>query len=90
MNPGQMVPFDVMLSRVWARPCYNLVDMTHASLTRSIKQAMTETLRDNRDAVRDLLAEVLEDLALVNAIRTGEKTRRVKRETVMRTLARKK
>jgi hypothetical protein len=64
--------------------------MTQASLTRSIKQAMTETLRDNRDAVRDLLAEVLEDLALLNAIRAGERTRPVKREAVMRALARKK
>jgi hypothetical protein len=64
--------------------------MTQASLTRSIKQAMTETLRENRDAVRDLLAEVLEDLALVNAIRAGERSRPVKREAVMRALGRKK
>lgn len=64
--------------------------MTQASLARSIKQAMTETLRDNRDAVRDLLAEVLEDLAMVNAIRADEQTRPVKREVVMKALARRK
>jgi hypothetical protein len=64
--------------------------MTQATLTRSIKQAMAETLRDNRDAVRDLLAEVLEDIALVNAIRAGEKSRLVKRESVMKALVGKK
>ena len=64
--------------------------MTQATLTRSIKQAMAETLRDNRDAVRDLLAEVLEDIALVNAIRAGEKSRRIKRESVMKALVGKK
>jgi hypothetical protein len=79
-----------MSSRVWDLLCYNLVAMTQASLTRIIKQAMTDTLRDNRDAVRDMLAEVLEDLAMVNAIRGGEQTRRVKREAVMKALARKK
>jgi len=51
---------------------------------------MTETLRNNRDAVRDLLAEVLDDLVLVNAIRAGEQTRPVKREVVMKALAWKK
>jgi hypothetical protein len=64
--------------------------MTQASLTRSLKLAMTETLRDNRDDVRDLLAEVLEDLLLANAIRAGERTRPVKREAVMKALAKKK
>jgi hypothetical protein len=64
--------------------------MTQASLTRSVKQAMAEALKDNRDAVRDLLAEVREDLALTDAIRAGEQSRRVKREVVMRALAKKK
>lgn len=61
--------------------------MTQASLTRSLKEALTETLRDNRDAVRDILAEVLEDVALTNAIREGEKTRPVKKDTVLKALS---
>jgi hypothetical protein len=64
-----------------------LADMTNqATLTRSLKQAITESLHDNRDAVRDLLAEVLEDVSLVNAIREGEKTKPVKRSSVMKAL----
>jgi len=61
--------------------------MTQASLTRSLKEALTETLRDNRDAVRDILAEVLEDVALANAIREGENTKPVKKEAVLKALS---
>ncbi len=61
--------------------------MNEAALTRSLKQALTETLRDNRDAMRDLLAEVIEDVALADAIREDEKSKQVKREMVMKTLA---
>jgi len=60
--------------------------MTQASLTRSITLALTQTLRDNRDAVRDLLAEVLEDVALAHAIERGRKTKPVNRARVMRAL----
>jgi len=59
-------------------------------MTRDLKQAFAETLRENRDAVRDLLAEVLEDVALTNAIRQGERTKPVKRDAVMKALSRRK
>ena len=61
--------------------------MSPSSLTRSIKQAMTEGLKENRDVLRDLLAEVIEDPALANAIREGEKTKRVRKQLVMKALA---
>lgn len=60
--------------------------MKETALTRSLKQALTETLRDNRDAMRDLLAEVMEDVVLTSAIREGEKSKPVKRELVMKAL----
>lgn len=61
--------------------------MTQATLTRGIKQAIKEGLRDNRDAVRDLLAEVLEDIALANAIREGEESTPVSAQAVKNALA---
>ena len=64
--------------------------MTQAALTRSVKLALEEGLRENREAFRDLLAEVIEDVALVNAIREGEKSKPVNRQTVMKVLARRK
>jgi hypothetical protein len=60
--------------------------MTQASLTRSLKQALVQSLRDDRDLFRDLLAEVIEDVSLVNAIREGERTKPVNREVVMKAL----
>ena len=64
--------------------------MTPAALTKSLKTALTETLRENRDAFRDLLAEVIEDVSMVSAIREGEKSKPVKRTEVMRALASRK
>lgn len=60
--------------------------MTQVSLPRSVRQALTQALREDRDAVRDLLAEVLEDVALAHAIERGRKTKAVKRALVMKTL----
>lgn len=60
--------------------------MTQTSLTRSIRQALTQTLREDRDAIRDLLAEVIEDVALARAIDRGRRTKPVKRSLVMRAL----
>ena len=71
------------------QPKVNLIQsghMTQASLIRSLKQAFTESLRDNRDAVRDMLAEVIEDVVLSNAIREGEKSKPVKRQAVLKVL----
>lgn len=70
-------------------PLY-LHTMTQASLSQGISQALAKGLRDNRDAVRDLLAEVLEDVALARAIERGRKTKPVKRASVMKALARRR
>lgn len=64
--------------------------MTQAALAKTLKRAMAEGLRENRDVVKDLLAEVLEDVSLANAIREGEKSKPVKRDAVMKALARRK
>ena len=50
------------------------------------KQAILELLQDRKDLLYDLFAEVLEDFALVNAIKEGESTESVKREEVFKIL----
>ena len=64
--------------------------MTQAALTRSLKQALLQSVQENRDVFRDLLAEVIEDVSMSNAIREGEKTRRVRRSSVIKALERAK
>jgi hypothetical protein len=61
--------------------------MTATTIKKVIKQALVEGLDENREAVRDLIAEVLEDLAMTSAIREGEKSKPVKRSAVMKALA---
>jgi hypothetical protein len=51
-----------------------------------MKQAMLELLKERRDLIYDVFAEVIEDLALTNAIKEGESTESVKREEVFKTL----
>jgi hypothetical protein len=48
------------------------------------KQAVLELFQERRDLLYDLLAEVIEDLALANAIKEGESTETVSRAEVFR------
>ena len=50
------------------------------------KQAIFELFQERKDLLYDLLAEVFEDFALVNAIKEGESTESVSREDVFKIL----
>jgi hypothetical protein len=50
------------------------------------KQAVLELFQERRDLLYDLLAEVIEDFALANAIRQGESTEMASRAKVLRIL----
>ena len=52
-------------------------------LKEVIKQAFAELLQERRDLLYDVFSEVLEDIALVNAIKEGENTEIVSREKVL-------
>ena len=60
--------------------------MTKAALTQSLKEALVSSLSEHREDFRDLLAEVIEDVAMASAIREGENSKPVKRESVMKAL----
>jgi hypothetical protein len=51
-----------------------------------IKQALVEVLQERKDVLYDVLAEVIEDLALVEAIKEGEATETVSMEDVLQAL----
>ena len=50
------------------------------------KQAFTELLQERRDLLYDVFTEVLEDIALANAIKEGEETEIVSRKQVFKIL----
>jgi hypothetical protein len=62
------------------------ISLDEGRIKELMKQAMLELLKERRDLIYDVFAEVIEDLALTNAIKEGESTESVKREEVFQTL----
>ena len=55
-------------------------------LKEVFKQAFAELLQERRDLLYDVFTEVLEDIALANAIKEGEETEIISREQVFKIL----
>jgi len=64
--------------------------MTSLTIKRVVKDAPHESISEHREDLRDLLAEVIEDVAIAEAIREGEPSKRVGRDKVMAALRRKR
>jgi len=57
-------------------------------MKRVLKEALAETLHEQRELLCEVFAEVLEDFALAEAIREGRRTERVDRDEVFDALGR--
>ena len=55
-------------------------------LKEVFKQALAELLQERRDLLYDAFTEVLEDIALANAIKEGEETEIASRKQVFKIL----
>ena len=55
-------------------------------LKNALKLALIEVLEERPDLLRDVLAEAMEDVALVRAIQEGEASELVSRDEVFRAL----
>ncbi len=62
------------------------ISLDEGRIKELIKQAMLEVLKERRDLIYDVFAEVIEDLVLSNAIKEGESTESVTREEVFQAL----
>jgi hypothetical protein len=60
--------------------------LTGPALKQALKEALVETLQEQRELLHDVFAEVLEDFALAEAIREGQKTKQASRKEVFRIL----
>jgi len=56
-------------------------------IKESVKQALVDLLRERKDLLYELIAEVVEEYGLARAIKEGEQTPKVSREKVLRTRA---
>ena len=64
-----------------------MTDMGRTALIENaLKEALTETLKEQRELLHEVFTEALEDFALAEAIREGQKTKRAAREEVFRVL----
>jgi hypothetical protein len=57
-----------------------------AELKNALKEALAETLNEQRGLFHEIFAEVLEDFAMAEAIREGKKTPVVSRSVIDRLL----
>ena len=55
-------------------------------LKEVFKQAFAELLQERKDLLYDVFTEVLEDIALANAIKEGEETETISRKQVFKIL----
>lgn len=55
-------------------------------LKEVFKSAIVEVLHERQELVRDILREIIEDIALSKAIADGEQTPRISRESVFSAL----
>ncbi|WP_293126174.1 hypothetical protein [Microcoleus sp. bin38.metabat.b11b12b14.051] len=65
------------------------ITIDEIELKQLIKSAIVELLQERKEIVYDLLAEIIEDIALEKAIQEGENTEPVSRETIFNILGRK-
>ena len=61
-----------------------------AKLKKAIKEALSESLQENRDLFQEMITEALEDVGLLRAMEKGRKTKFVPREKVLEALRGKK
>jgi hypothetical protein len=58
------------------------VNVSEDALRLMLKEALSEALEERRDLLHEIVAEVLEDVGMVEAIREGRQTEEVSREEV--------
>ncbi|MBD1905452.1 MULTISPECIES: hypothetical protein [Cyanophyceae] len=64
------------------------ISLTENKLKELIKTAIVELIQEQKEVFSDLLAEVIEDIALEKAIKEGESTDPVSREAIFKILER--
>lgn len=62
------------------------VSVEEDRLKELLKAALVEVLEERGDLVRELVAEAVEDMAMVRALEEGEQSPRISREDVFRIL----
>ena len=62
------------------------LELNEATVKRLFQEALVETLHEQRSLLREVVAEVLEDAGMAEAIRRGRRTKAITRDAVLRAL----
>lgn len=62
------------------------LNLDEDKIKQIFKTALVEVIRENQEVFSDLFAEIIEDIALEKAIKEGENTEKVSRETIFNIL----
>ena len=60
--------------------------LDESKLKELLKRAIVEVFQEQKELFSDLLAEIIEEIALENAIKEGEKTEQVSRNVIFKRL----
>lgn len=69
---------------IWSDQPMAETKLNKRHLKQAIKEAMVEALQEQRDLLHEVFAEVLEDFALAEAIREGQRTKLISGDEVRR------
>jgi Fe2+ transport system protein B len=64
------------------------ISLDENKLKEILKTAIVEVIQERKEIFSDLLAEIIEDIALEKAIKEGENTESVSREAIFKILDR--
>ena len=59
---------------------------TQTDLKPLIKETLNEMIRDNKEEIRELIKEAIEDISLANAVKEGRKNDCVSEKKILRIL----
>ena len=59
----------------------SLID--EGKIKQLMKEALVEALQEQKGALHDLVVEVIEDIAMINAIRQGESSETVSKKEIL-------
>ncbi|MGV0102028.1 CopG family transcriptional regulator [Nostoc sp. DSM 114160] len=65
------------------------LNLDEEKIKQLFKTALTEVIQEQKEVFADLLAEIIEDIALEKAIKEGEDTETVSREAIFKILGNK-
>lgn len=66
------------------------LNLDEEKIKQLFKTALTEVIQEQKEVFADLLAEIIEDIALEKAIKEGEDTETVSREVIFNIFKNKK